>query len=186
MVTTIPDLRFTVERLLGQMPDNVRWDLREGELRIMSPAGEEHGEIAMLMGEFISHHVRTRGLGKAYAAETGYILAREPDTVLAPDVSFIRSERLAERPRNRGLIVGPPDLAVEVVSPSDSKPKVMQKADDWLTAGTQAVWLVWPDTRTVTVLRPDHDQLTLSERETLEGDPVVPGFRLELAELFRR
>ncbi|MEM6855835.1 MAG: Uma2 family endonuclease [Planctomycetota bacterium] len=185
MVTTVPDLRFTIERLLGQMPEDLRWDLRQGELRIMSPAGEEHGEIAMLLGAYLSHHVRTNGLGKAYAAETGYILSREPDTMLAPDVSFISTERLAGRPRNQGPIVGPPDLAVELVSPSESKPKVLQKADDWLTAGTKAVWLVWPDTRTVTVLRPDHDQLTLSERETLEGDPVVPGFRLELKHLFR-
>ena len=102
----------------------------------MPPAGGAHGNVAMTIGMFIAAHVRERQLGRAFAAETGFVLARNPDTVRAPDASFVSYDRLAQGELPSGYIEMAPDLAVEVTSPSDSARDVQEKADAWLAAGT--------------------------------------------------
>jgi Uma2 family endonuclease len=149
----------------------------------MSPAGHEHGWIALRFGAFLMAHVTAQRLGRAYAADTGFMLQRNPDTVLAPDASFVRRERLASI-SPRGYFPGPPDLAVEVRSPDDSPRQLADKARDWIGHGCRMVVTIDPEARTATVYRPGREPRQIAATGTIPGDDVVPGFELGLAELF--
>lgn len=161
-----------------------RCELVRGELVMMSPAGPNHGDIALTVGTFLKLHVWKHRLGKAYGAETGFVIGRNPDTVRAPDVAFVQQDRLHLTPR-RGFFPGPPDLAVEVLSPDDSASEAMAKVDDWLDAGTIEVWVVDPDRKTVTVTTKGQPARFLRENNELTCEPLLPGFRVAVAELFR-
>ena len=113
-------------------------------------------------------------------AETGFVLAREPDTVRAPDVAFLRPGRAV----GDAYIDGAPDLAVEVVSPGDRPGYVRERVAEWLEAGTEVVWVVDPRTQTVAVHVAVQPTRVLGAMDTLRGDPVLPGFELPLARLF--
>src|SRR4051812_24414815 len=117
-MTTQATKPVTEEELFA-MGDIGRCELVHGEIIHMAPAGAEHGGIVGEIHGRIWAHVRQNGLGKVYAAETGFTIARNPDTTRAPDVAFVRHERVPKTPR-RGFFDGPPDLAIEVVSPGDS------------------------------------------------------------------
>jgi Uma2 family endonuclease len=132
----------------------------------------------------LDRFVEDHDLGVVFAAETGFQLARAPDTVRAPDVSFVRKERLPEGDLPTGYWPGPPDLAVEVMSPNDSKPEVERKAQEYLRKGVRLVWLVFPRKRAVAVHRPGAPVELLGESDALDGGEVVPGFRYPLARLF--
>lgn len=127
-----------------------RCELVRGELFMMSPAGFEHGQIAGLLCLRLGQYVENRALGTVTGAETGFLISRSPDTVRAPDVAFIRAERLPSAPI-RGFFPGAPDLAVEVLSPNDVPREVAAKTREWLDAGCRAVWVIDPLARTVTV-----------------------------------
>ncbi len=175
---------LTAEELLC-LPDNgLRQELVEGELYEMPPAGAEHGNVAMTIGAFIMSHVRANQLGRAFAAETGFILARSPDTVRAPDASFLSNDRLPIGELPRGYLELAPDLAVEVTSPSDSAREVQEKTDSWLAAGASEVWVVSPRQRTVTVHRIGQPPTVIDEHGTLTGGDLLPGFTVSVAELF--
>ena len=150
----------------------------------MSPAGFDHGTVSMNLSAPLHQFTRARKLGIVVAAETGFIIRRDPDTVLAPDVGFVRSDRVPASGIPTKYWVGAPDLAVETVSPSDSAFEVDEKVREWLTAGTPLVWVINPRQRTVTVYRPDNTARILGENELLEGADVVPGFEIRVAELF--
>ncbi len=109
---------------LSQLPAGSRYALVKGALRTMPPAGGEHGGIAMHVGASLYQAVTAQNLGRVFAAETGFLLATNPDTVLAPDAAFVRAERLAQMGDVVGFIPGAPDLAVEVISPSDTYTEV--------------------------------------------------------------
>lgn len=175
---TVDTRLFTADELLDLPADGWRYELVKGELRKMSPAGENHGDVAMIIGSDLNVHVRKRGLGKVYAAETGFLIARNPDTVLAPDVAFVRAERHL---KTAGYFEGPPDLLVEVISPNDRYSEVAEKTEEWLRAGVRAVIVVDPRRRTVSVNR--SSGVTHVE-DILEVDDVVPGWRLPLSQLF--
>jgi Uma2 family endonuclease len=177
---TVDTRLFTADELLRLPNDGSRYELVQGELKKMSPAGYDHGDIAMNIGANLKAYVRTHGLGKVFAAETGFLLSRNPDTVLAPDV-YVRTERLM-RPRGRGFFAGPPDLAVEVISPDDLYTDVDEKTQQYLKAGTSAVVIVNPRTGTVQVHRGVSDVRTMSDM--LAVDDVVPGWKMPLAEVF--
>jgi Uma2 family endonuclease len=130
----------------------------------------------------IADYAEPRDLGATYGADTGFRIARDPDTVLAPDVAFVSRDRLPES--QDGYYEGPPDLAVEVVSPNDRVRTVEDKAAAWLAAGARAVWVVWPNTRTVTVHRPGRKPHTLREEDTLTGEDILPGFACPVAKVF--
>ena len=154
-----------------------RCELIDGEVVQMAPAGAEHGDVA---GEFlrrIANHVIDHRLGKVYAAETGFILRRNPDHVRAPDVAFVRTERLPSGVR-RGFFDGPPDLAVEVVSPSDTLSEVRAKVDDWLASGTISVWVVDPPNRSIEVYRQGNQIFRYRNSVELCDEPTLPGFVL--------
>ena len=128
--------------------------------------------------------VKKKKLGKIYAAETGFVLSTNPDTVRAPDIAFIRQERVHEVGRSRGFWIGPPDLAVEVISPSDTVGEIEDKVRMWLERGTRLVWVVSPKLCNVTVYRSLTDIETLTEKDTLNGGDVVPGFQFPISEIF--
>ncbi|HEU4417445.1 MAG TPA: Uma2 family endonuclease, partial [Planctomycetota bacterium] len=115
--------------------------------------------------------------------ETGFLLARSPDTVLAPDLSFVCTERLPPA-RTRGYFPGPPDLAVEVRSPDDTRRKVHKKALSWLRHGARMVWVVDPMAESVTVYRGRDDVDELGEEDEAQGGDVVPGFCVRVRDLF--
>jgi len=174
----------TADELLRMPDDGVRKELVDGELRTMPPAGEEHGAIAGDILVDLGHYVRTHRLGRIYTAETGFKLASDPDTVLAPDASFVTRERIAQLGVGKGFRVGAPDLAVEVVSPGDSFGDTEVKVFKWLDAGCKMVVVVNPNRRAATVYRSRNDVLVLSENDAIDGGDVVPGWKLPLKEIF--
>ena len=151
----------------------------------MSPAGNIHGRIALRLGGLIGVYVDQNSLGAAYAAETGFIIDRDPDTVLAPGVSFVTQERLDQVGPVVGFWPGAPDLAAEVVSPSDSWSEVEEKALRWLDAGVQIVWVVDPRQQNVMVYRSRSEIRVLVGGDTLEAEPLLPGWSVPVDQLFR-
>jgi Uma2 family endonuclease len=178
------DQLMTADELLRMPDDGFRYELVKGELRKMAPAGHEHGRVAVRFTWRLAQHVETNNLGVVYAAETGFTLATNPDTVRAPDVAFVSRERLAEVKRASGFWPGAPDLAVEVVSPGDTYAEVEEKAIDWLAAGARMVLTLNPRKRTVTVYRSLNDIVILSDDATLDLDDVVPGFKIAVKNIF--
>ena len=180
----IDPLRMSAEELLELPDDGMRHELVEGELRTMTPAGAEHGRVALSLGARILAHVEEHGLGEAYAPETGFVLTRGPDTVRAPDVAFVSAERLTGEP-TPGFAELAPDLVVEVVPPWDRASEVSSKAAMWLDAGVRLVWVVDPQARLAAVHHPGGLVTVLREDGVLDGEEVLPGFRLPLAVLLR-
>ena len=174
----------TAEELFEMPDDGFRYELVEGELRRMAPAGYEHGTVALKLTIPLGQYVEENDLGDVFAAETGFLLKTNPDTVRAPDLAFVRRERVSQVGDTKSYGVGAPDLAVEVMSPSDRIGKVEEKVKAWLDAGARLVWVVSPKLRTVTVYRSLTDISVLTENDTLDGEQVVPGFRLPVARLF--
>ncbi len=177
----MPPVITTAEELL-RAQDIGRCELVRGELRLLIPPGAGHGRIAMGLGWAIAGHVKAHDLGTVYAAETGFLLALEPDTVRAPDVAFVRASRPATP--ERGYYPGAPDLAVEVLSPDDRPGYVREKVAEWLEAGTNAVWVVDPRARTVSVHEARRKPRVLAEGDTLRAGGVLPGFELAVREIF--
>ena len=182
-MATITQL-ITAEDLLRMPDDGFCYELVRGELRKMAAAGHQHGRISINITTPLDQHVRTHDLGTVYAAETGFKLASDPDTVRAPDVAFIRRERVAEVGDTRGYWPGAPDLAVEVISPGDTYTEVQEKILEWLDAGTRMVIVVNPRRRAVTVYRSLADISILTENDTLDGGDVVPGWSMPVRDVF--
>lgn len=175
---------MTADQLLRMPKDGFRYELVAGELRKMPPAGWIHGDTGGRLHALLGHHVLQNDLGKIFFAETGFLLARDPDTVRAPDIAFIRKDHLpAEMPRE-AFWPGAPDLAVEVVSPSDTFTEIDEKVRAWLDAGTSVVWVVNPDWRNVTVYRSATDIQVLTHKDELSGQEVVAGFRCRVSDIF--
>jgi len=173
----------TTAEQLFDMPGLGRCELVRGEIVQMSPAGFEHGCVIAVIAEELSHFVRSRRLGRVTGAETGFILRRKPDTVRAPDVGFVRASRFTG-----GLPVaffpGAPDLAVEVRSPGDTDAEVLAKVEDWLMAGCLAVWVIDPADETAMIYRLVEGAVAGRAVEALDGEEIVPGFRLAVADIF--
>jgi Uma2 family endonuclease len=171
---------------LGCLPDTgMRYELVRGVLVEMTPAGGWHGERAIQIAGPLWSFVYPRNLGQVYIAETGFVLATNPDVVRASDVAFVRSERLPPHDERKGYLPFAPDLAVEVVSPNDRQSDVMDKVLEYLDGGTQLVWVVEPHRRVVTVWTPDRTAHILTDGDELDGGDVLPGFRLSVADIFR-
>ena len=176
--------RSTASELFEMPDDGFRYELVKGELRRMSPAGGEHGAVVWNLSSLLGPHIKADKLGQGFGAETGFKIAADPDTVRAPDVAFVRRERIPEAgiPKNFWEIA--PDLAVEVVSPGDTYDEVDEKVNDWLDAGTRAVWVVNPRKRLVSVYRSVKDVTILTEEDVLDGGDVLPGFSCKVSEIF--
>lgn len=172
---------ITAEQLAANYADQ-RCELVNGEVLTMAPASYGHGQYSLEMGRLLGNYVNKHKLGRVYGAETGFILRRDPDTVRAPDAAFVRAERVL--PPGDGFFDGAPDLAVEVVSPRDTRTAVQEKVDDYLAAGTRLVWVIWPETRSVTAHTPDGQRRILHEGDNLDGADVLPGFTCPVAAIF--
>lgn len=174
----------TADELLAlSARDEDRYELIQGGVRIMPPAGAEHGYFAMNLGASLYLFASENQLGVVFAAETGFVLERNPDTVRALDTGFVRKARLP-RSLTGKYFPGAPDLAVEIVSPNDRADAVQDKVQGWLSHGTQLVWVVEPKSRTVTIYRPDGTANVLQADDTLDGEDVLPGFRFPLQRLW--
>ena len=181
---TIQARQITSEELLNMPDDGFRHELVRGELRKMPPAGSEHGHVAINIGTSLNNHVRANGLGRVYAAETGFKVASNPDTVRAPDVAFVSRDRVEDAGHVAGFWPGAPDLAVEVVSPGDTHAQVVEKALAWLEAGCSLVLVADPERRTVTSYRSLDDIHILTEGNAIDGADVVSGWDLSITEIF--
>jgi len=175
---------FTADDLAKQPDDGSRYELVKGVLRKMSPAGFEHGICAAEIGTRLNVHVRTHQLGYVCGAETGFKIARNPDTVRAPDAAFVCQASIERQGIVKGYWEGAPDLAVEVISPGDTYAEVAEKVEAWLTAGCRMVWVINPRRETVEVYRPNVDFIILRGTDTLDGEDVVEGFRCPVQDIF--
>ena len=174
----------TAEELLDMPDDGFKYELVRGELRKMAPASYEHGRLAGNVFASLHIHVRTNGLGTVTAAETGFLLATNPDHVRAPDAAFVSRERDAAARPVSGFFPGPPDLAIEIISPNDRYTEVYEKVDEWLEAGAGMVVVVNPRNRTATVRMPGINPVILHEGDILDGGDVVPGWLMPVADIF--
>jgi Uma2 family endonuclease len=174
---------ITTAEQLFQTPGLGRSELVRGELIMMAPAGYRHGRLVSRINSRLEVFVEQAGLGEVTGAETGFLIARNPDTVRAPDVAFLTRDRVPATPPV-GFYDGAPDLVVEILSPSDRASEVLGKVYDWLDAGCRAVWVVEPETKTVTVYRSRSQIVVLGVADQLSGEDVVPGFNLSVAEVF--
>ncbi len=175
---------MTAQELLLYRNEPYRQELVAGRLHEMEPAGFLHGRVTIRVGRLLDEHVGAHELGVVVGAETGFILAREPDTVRAPDAAFVRAERLAPGELPETYWAGPPDLAVEVLSPNDRPAEVEAKALEWLAAGTRAVVVLDPRRQVVKLYRSPSDVRDLAPDELLDLDPELPGFAVVVADLF--
>jgi len=175
---------WTAEELLALPNDGRRYELVRGRLITMTPASARHGKLASRLDRALGLFVETHGLGEVYTAEPGFALASDPDTVRAPDVAFVRRERIPPEGEPEGYWAIAPDLVIEIVSPSESAATIQGKVSDYLQAGTQLIWVVYPNNRTVMEFRSPDQARLLTEEDTLDGGEVVPGFKLPLARLF--
>ena len=175
---------MTAEELLDMPDDGYQYELVRGELRKMAPAGARHSNIGMTVGVSLGNHVMANNLGTVFGADGGFQLERNPDTVRAPDVAFVRRERTEEVGLVDSYWPGPPDLAVEVISPNDRYTEVAEKVEEWLKAGTRMVVVVDPRRKVATVHRPGREPVTLAEGAVLDGDDVVAGWRMAVEDIF--
>ena len=167
-----------------QMSDTHWCELVRGRIVPMSPAGGKHGELALAIGSLLRTYVKSRRIGKVYAAETGIYIRRNPDTVRAPDAMFVSNERLARITDPAKFLDVAPDLAVEVLSPNDTWTDIETKIAEYLAIGVHLVWVIDPDPQTITVYRPNGERTRLSLSDTLSGEDVLPGFSVPVAEIF--
>jgi Uma2 family endonuclease len=175
---------MTADELLAMPDDGRLWELRRGVLREVSPSGFESSAIAMAIGAWLTIYVIERELGIVTGADGGFVLERDPDTVLAPDVAFMRQEHAPPENELRRFGQVPPDLALEVVSPTDRPRAVAEKVAIYLATGVPLVWVVDPATRSAEVHRPDRQPRRLTIDDDLDGEEIVPGFRLPLSQVF--
>lgn len=177
---------LTAEQL-GAMPEvsGKRFELVRGEIIEIPGAGGLHGHLVTVFLFVLHPFVVAHKLGKVFADGVGYIIARQPDIVRIPDVSFVSWTRLPKGAIPEGFIACAPDLAIEIVSPGDRAEEVYAKVHEYLDAGTRLVWVVWPRHHSITVYTPDHMARELREGDELDGNDVLPGFRALVAELFQ-
>ena len=147
----------------------------------MPPPGDEHGAVIMNLTGPLFNHVKANNLGVMRAAETGFKLETNPDTVLAPDIAFIAGDRVG--PPVKGYRHGAPDLVVEVMSQWDTGPKAARKAALWVELGAKSVWVVNPRERTVEIWQADGEKKLFHDTDELVDD-TVPGFRIKVSEIF--
>ena len=175
---------MTAEDLYSMPDDDVRHELQAGVLISEPLPGARHGRVAVELARILANFVREYRLGVVIGNDSGFVLARRPDTVRGPDVSFVVAERYKAVGDPKGPFPGAPDLAVEVLSPSNSPAAIHAKVADYLAAGTRLVWVVDPETRTVSVHGPLLSPRRLAEADVLDGGDVLPGLEIRVGELF--
>jgi Uma2 family endonuclease len=181
-MSTVAQRLLTSEEF-GQLPENgTRRELVRGEVVESMPPGAEHGLIAGMLTGMLRAWASTGG--GFVIVEAGYILSRDPDTVRAPDVSYVRANRIVRSDVPKAFWPIAPDLAVEIVSPGETADEVRAKVRDYLAAGTPLVWTIYPRTREVVVHTADGLARAYSDSDVIEHPDVLPGFSCAVGELF--
>jgi len=166
------------------MPEDPFYELYSGVLMVREPGGYVHSDVEVTLTSLLKPYARQHKLGKIFSGSLGYVISRNPDTVLAPDASFIRQERLLYGSAAFKFFEGAPDLAVEVMSPSNRFTSMQRKAGLYLAAGTSIVWIIRPKDQTTVVMRKDGTMTLIPADGMLDGEDVIPGFSCSLASLF--
>jgi Uma2 family endonuclease len=174
---------MTAEQLAALPDDGNRYELVQGELKMMSPAGGRHGRIAMKLSRRIGNFVEQHQLGETFAAETGFLIGTDPDTVRAPDVAYVSEVTLGDFKDHTGYLPVVPELVAEVVSPNDRSSDVEEKATAWVQAGVSCVLVVDPQTKTIRRYVPGGD-IQVWKGGQFELGPPLPDLRLDLDDLF--
>lgn len=164
--------------------NDCRLSLIRGEVQTMSPTGVTHGILCARLATELSIFVRENRLGIICGAETGFMVERDPDTVVGADVAFLNREQLERLENIDKFAPFAPDLAVEVLSPSNTVNEMDEKIAFYFAAESRLVWIVNPKRRTVSVYRSTVEVRILGVQETLDGGEVLPGFSYKLSELF--
>lgn len=176
---------WTVEEIEHLPRDKQRFEVIRGVLRALPPGSGELGKIAAEITARLGNYLRVTGHGgRAFAGRTGFVLARDPDILVAPDVAYVSAARLPPRSERRSYLRVAPDLAIELRSPTNRRRGIQAKVEDYLENGVSIVWSVDLPRRQVTVSTPDGGVVILGEADTLAGGDVLPGFTLPVAALF--
>ena len=180
---------ITADELLVMPPydengNQCRFELIRGELQVMSLGKPLHGVICVRIGSALFRFVEANDLGMAFAAETGFVVERDPDSVLGADASFVSHERLATVDNFEKYFPFAPDLAVEVLSPGNTRREMEGKIAMYFAAGSRAVWVFDPKKRTAAVYTSPSEVRVFNEDERFDGGEVLPGFTLDLVKLF--
>ncbi len=166
------------------LPKHPRYELVKGELVEQMVASEEHEYTGSLVVIRIGNHVLLNRLGRVYLSNRGYVTGlNSPATSRMPDVSFVSNARLSQPDLAGMLYDGAPDLAVEILSESNTPAQIAQKIDEYLSAGGRAVWVIDIDARTLTVHTADAPPLILTEADAINGADYLPGFACPVADL---
>ena len=166
------------------LPKHPRYELVKGVLIELMTASRDHERTVIRTGRHMDIHVDTHGLGEVYGSNRGYVTDPDsPATLRMPDISFVSNARL-NQPELAGMLYdGAPDLAVEILSESNTSAEISQKIDEYLNAGGKAVWVIDIDARTLTVHTPNAPPLTLTDADTIDGTDYLPGFACPVADL---
>lgn len=186
-VDYIPQLLTAAD--LAEMPSElpsgpVRYELDDGVLVVMTPAGADHCYIEGVIARELGVQGQLKGYGVVFPGEVTIILRRKPDRVVGADVAFVSTARQPVRKSRQGYLETIPDLVVEVVSKNDRRAYLMRKVNDYLRAGVSIVWLVYPTRRTLVEHRAQREPVTYDESATVELPELIPGFQLRLADVF--
>ena len=177
------DTRLVTAGELLCMPRENRCELVRGEVRAASPAGFRHSRIAQQLGSIIHNHVKERGLGVYLGPDTGFWIERGADTVRSPDGAFLRAARVRDLGDQVGYVEGAPDLAIEVLSPTDRRTLARAKCRMWVATGAKMAVLIDPDRRTATVFTAGGER-DLCADESLAFGELIPGLAIPLATIF--
>ena len=184
MTTTTKPKLLTADDLLQLDSEGVKGELIMGVLHKRVSNGVEHGEIVLNLGSPLHQFVKSSRLGRVVGSDVGILLGRDPDTVREPDIAFISAERMPLDVREKRYSQVVPDLVVEVVSPNDRPVFVFDKAQMWLRHGVLLVWVINPETRTITALPQSGPARAYTEDDTLDGGDVLPGFTCAVRDIF--
>jgi len=176
----VPAKRATEDDLRATPQDGQKYELVDGEIRV-SPTGGRHGKVSVNLVVALANFARERGLGEVLESSTGFRLPG--GNVRSPDVSFIAADRLVNHPLTDDFSELPPDLAVEVLSPSERPRHVLDKIGEYLEAGVRLVWVIDPRKAKAIVYRSLSDVTELQASDELDGEDVLPGFRCRLSEI---
>jgi Uma2 family endonuclease len=174
---------MTAEELLRVVLPGKSSELVRGRLVVREPPGTYHGRVQSNLNVLLGAFVRGHGLGAVFGQDTGFRIASDPDTVRAPDIAFVRRERVALI-SPRGYAALAPDLIAEILSPDDPPGEVLTKIAEWLAAGVQIAWVIDPERRVASVYRCDGSVATIASDGGLDGEALLPGFSCALGELF--
>ncbi|GJG86340.1 hypothetical protein tb265_15210 [Gemmatimonadetes bacterium T265] len=185
MTTAVGTERITAADFLHHPAAKGPSELVHGEIRILAPAGGRHGGIAGNIFRALDRYVEPRALGRCFPDGTGFALPPDDDVVRSPDAAFVRVGRLSDDELPDGWIPLAPDFVAEVLSPSETHSEVMEKIDDYFAGGTALAWIVDPRRRGVEVHAAGQPIRWVPWGTTLDGAPVLPDFRVAVADLFK-